>query len=150
MNLVKEKQGGLVPPGLKRWPFKLIKHFADTTRVSPSPAGPAGCCPLNFLNLINLKFRVRAPNGCCISVIHPPTNHQSAFPGDTWALDPTTQLTTYHNLLNGYQIKAYILAFYQFGAYANLYNLSFTNSNNALKRKIIKHINKLITCPYYH
>ena len=33
MNLVKEKQGGLVPPGLKRWPFKLIKHFADTTRV---------------------------------------------------------------------------------------------------------------------
>ena len=48
MNLVKEKQGGLVPPGLKRWPFK---HFADTTRVSPSPAGPGGCCPLNFLNL---------------------------------------------------------------------------------------------------
>ena len=63
MNLVKEKQGGLVPPGLKRWPFKFIKHFTDTTCVSPSPAGPAGCCPLNFLNLINLKFRVRAPNG---------------------------------------------------------------------------------------
>ena len=34
MNLVKEKQGGLVPLGLKRWPFKLIKHFADTTCVS--------------------------------------------------------------------------------------------------------------------
>ena len=34
MNLVKEKQGGLVPPGLKRWPFKLIKHFADTTSDS--------------------------------------------------------------------------------------------------------------------
>ena len=66
MNLVKEKQGGLVPPGLKRWPFELIEHFADTTSVSPSPAGPAGYCPLNFLNLINLKFRVRAPNGCCI------------------------------------------------------------------------------------
>ena len=49
MNLVKEKQGGLVPPGLKRWPFKLIKHFTDTTRVLPSPAGSAGCCPLNFL-----------------------------------------------------------------------------------------------------
>ena len=63
MNLVKEKQRGLVPPGLKRWPLKLIKHFADTTRVSPSPAGPAGCCPLNFPNLIiiNLKFRERAP-----------------------------------------------------------------------------------------
>ena len=56
MNLVKEKQGGLVRPGLKRWPFKLTKHFADTTRVSPSPACPAGCCPRNFLNLINLKF----------------------------------------------------------------------------------------------
>ena len=66
MNLVKEKQGGLVPPGLKRWPFKFIKHFADTACVPPSPAGPAGCCPLNFLNLINQKFRVRAPNGCCI------------------------------------------------------------------------------------
>ena len=26
MNLAREKQGGLVPPGLKRWPFKLIKH----------------------------------------------------------------------------------------------------------------------------
>ena len=67
MNLVKEKQGGLVPIGLKRWPFKLIKHFADATGVSPSPAGPAGCCPLNFLNLINLQFRVRAPNGCAYS-----------------------------------------------------------------------------------
>ena len=62
MNLMKEKQGGLVPPGLKRWPFKLIKHFVDTTRVSLSPAGRAGCCPLNFFNLINLKFQVRAPN----------------------------------------------------------------------------------------
>ena len=66
MNLVKEKQGGLVPLSPKRWPFKLIKHFVDITRVLPSPAGPAGCCPLNFFNLINLKFRVRAPNGCCI------------------------------------------------------------------------------------
>ena len=66
MNSVKDKQRGMVPPGLKRWPFKLIKHFADTTRVLPSPAGPTGCCPLNFLNLVNLKFRVRAPNEFCI------------------------------------------------------------------------------------
>ena len=36
---------------LKRWPLKLVKHLADTTRVSPSPAGPVGCCPLNFLYL---------------------------------------------------------------------------------------------------
>ena len=34
MNLVKEKQGGLVPTGLKRWPIKLIEHFADATGVS--------------------------------------------------------------------------------------------------------------------
>ena len=39
MNLVKEKQGGLVPTSLKRWPFKLIKHFADATGVSPSHTG---------------------------------------------------------------------------------------------------------------
>ena len=62
MNLMKEKQEGIIPMGLKGWPFKLIEHFADTTRVSPSPAGPVGRCPLNFLDLINLKFRVRAPN----------------------------------------------------------------------------------------
>ena len=30
--------------------------FRHQTRVSPSPAGPAGRCPLNFLYLINLKF----------------------------------------------------------------------------------------------
>ena len=71
MNLVKEKQGELVPPGLKRLSFKLITHFADATPVSPSLAGPAGCCSLNFLNLINLKFWVRAPNGCCILLFRP-------------------------------------------------------------------------------
>ena len=71
MNLMKEKHGGLIPMGLKRWPFKLIKHFADTTRVLPSPAGPAARCPLNFLNLINLKFRGRAPNRSCILKFRP-------------------------------------------------------------------------------
>ena len=69
MNLVKEKQRGLVPPGLKRWPFKLIKHFADTIRVSPSPAGSAGRRPLHLRNLIKMKFRVRAPNGCCMALV---------------------------------------------------------------------------------
>ena len=48
------------------WPLKFIKHLADTTCVSPSPAGPTGGCPLNFLYLINLKSWVRDPNGCCI------------------------------------------------------------------------------------
>ena len=63
---MKEKQWGPIPTGLKSWPLKLVKHLADTTCVSPSPAGPTGCCPLNFLYLINLKFWVRAPNECCI------------------------------------------------------------------------------------
>ena len=31
MYLVKEKQGGPIPRGLKRWPLKLFKHLADTT-----------------------------------------------------------------------------------------------------------------------
>ena len=48
MYLMKEKQGGPIPTGLKRWP---LKHLTDTTYTSPSPAGPAGCCPLNFLCL---------------------------------------------------------------------------------------------------
>ena len=56
LYLMKEKQGGQIPTGFKRWPLKLIKHLADTTCVSPSPAGQTGCCPLNFLYLINLKF----------------------------------------------------------------------------------------------
>ena len=66
MYLMKEKQGGPIPTGLKRWPLKLIKHLADTTCILPSPAGPAGCCPLTFLYLVNLKTQVRAPNGYCI------------------------------------------------------------------------------------
>ena len=39
---MKEKQGGPIPTGLKRWP---LKHHADTTCVSQSPAGPAGLVP---------------------------------------------------------------------------------------------------------
>ena len=66
MYLMKEKQGGPIPMGLKRWPLKLIKHLANTTCVLPSPAGPTSCCPLKFLYLINLNFWVRAQNGCCI------------------------------------------------------------------------------------
>ena len=61
VNLVKKKQEGLVPPDLMRWPFKIIKYSTDTSYVSPSPVGPVGCCSLNFFNLINQKFQVRAP-----------------------------------------------------------------------------------------
>ena len=71
MYLMKEKQEGPIPMGLKRWPLKLVKHLANTTCVWPSPAGSAGCCSLNFLYLVNLKFRVRAPNGCCILEFRP-------------------------------------------------------------------------------
>ena len=39
---MKEKQGGLIPTGLKRWP---LKHLTDATCVLPSPAGPAGLVP---------------------------------------------------------------------------------------------------------
>ena len=33
MYFMKEKQGGSIPTGLKRWPLKLAKHLADTTCV---------------------------------------------------------------------------------------------------------------------
>ena len=36
MYFMKKKQGGPIPTGLKRWP---LKHLADTTCVSPYPAG---------------------------------------------------------------------------------------------------------------
>ena len=66
MNLVEEKQRGLIPPGLQSWPLQLIEHFSNTTSVAPPPAGPAGCRPLYLLHLLNLSFTVRAPNGGCI------------------------------------------------------------------------------------
>ena len=63
MNLVEEKQRGLIPPGLKSWPLQLTEHFSNTTSVAPPPAGPAGCRPLYLLHLLNLSFTIRAPNG---------------------------------------------------------------------------------------
>ena len=39
--------------GRKRWP---LKHFVDTISVSSSPASPAGSCPLNFLNLVQVDL----------------------------------------------------------------------------------------------
>ena len=66
MNLVEEKQRGLIPPGLQSWPLQLIEHFSNTTSVVPPPADPAGCRPLYLLHLLNLSFTIRAPNGGCI------------------------------------------------------------------------------------
>ena len=56
MNLVEEKQRGLIPSGLQSWPLQLIEHFSNTTSVAPPPAGPAGCRPLYLLHLLNLSF----------------------------------------------------------------------------------------------
>ena len=66
MNLVEEKQRGLIPPGLQSWPLQHIEHLANTTSVAPPPAGPAGCRPLYLLHLLNLSFTIWAPNRCCI------------------------------------------------------------------------------------
>ena len=66
MNLMEEKQRGLIPPGLQSRPLQLIEHFANTTSVAPPPAGPVGCRPLYLLHLLNLRFTIRAPNRCCI------------------------------------------------------------------------------------
>ena len=66
MNLVEEKQRGLIPPGLQSLPLQLIEHFTNTTGVAPPPTGPAGCRPLYLLHLLNLSFTIRATNGCCI------------------------------------------------------------------------------------
>ena len=66
MNLVEEKQRGLIPPGLQSRPLQLIEHFSNTTSIAPPPAVPAGCLPLYLLHLLNLSFTKRAPNGGCI------------------------------------------------------------------------------------
>ena len=66
MNLVEEKQRGLIPPGVQSWPLQLIEHFSNTTSAAPPPAGPAGCRPLYLLHVLNLSFTIRAPNGGCI------------------------------------------------------------------------------------
>ena len=66
MNLVEDKQRGLIPPGLQSWPLQLIEHLTNITSVAPPPAGPAGCCPLYLLHLSNLSFTIWAPNSCCI------------------------------------------------------------------------------------
>ena len=45
MNLVEEKQRGLIPPGLQSWPLQLIEHFSNTTSVAPPPAGLPSSVP---------------------------------------------------------------------------------------------------------
>ena len=58
MNLVKEKQRGLIPPGHQSWPLQLIQHPANTTSVASPPAGSAGCLPLYLLHLLDLRFTI--------------------------------------------------------------------------------------------
>ena len=38
MNLVEEKQIGLIPSGLQSWQLKLIEHLTNTTSVAPPPS----------------------------------------------------------------------------------------------------------------
>ena len=56
------KQGGPIPKGFKRWP---LKHIADTTCVSRISLYCRSSGLLSSVP-INVKFWVRAPNGCCI------------------------------------------------------------------------------------
>ena len=63
MNLMEEKQRGLIPPGLQSWPLQLIEHFSNTTSVAPPPAGPAGCRPLYLLHLLT---RLAIDRSICI------------------------------------------------------------------------------------
>ena len=66
MNLVEEKQRGLIPTCLQSWPLQLIEHLANTTSVAPPPAGPVGCRPLYLLHILNLSFTIWTLNRCCI------------------------------------------------------------------------------------
>ena len=66
MNLIEEKQRQLIPVGLKRFTLKLIKRVTHPACFSLSPADPEGCSPLNFFSLVDLNFRVRISNWCCI------------------------------------------------------------------------------------
>ena len=66
MNLVEEKQRGLIPSGLQSWPIQLIEYLTNTTSVVPPLAGPAGCRHLYHLHLLNLSFTMWVPNRCCI------------------------------------------------------------------------------------
>ena len=63
MNLVEEKQGGLIPRGLKSWPLQLIEHFSNTTSVAPPPAGPAGCRDMCMREMTSLLEFLKAPIG---------------------------------------------------------------------------------------
>ena len=43
-------------------PLKFVQHIADTTCISPSPAGPSGSCPLHLLHLCYLSVMTGMPN----------------------------------------------------------------------------------------
>ena len=54
VNLLTEE--GPLPAGLEGWRLKFVQHIADTSCLSPSPAGPPGNCPSHFLHRLNLSF----------------------------------------------------------------------------------------------
>ena len=52
--------------GLQGWPLTFVKHVADATGVSLSPAGHPGSCPLHLLHLSNLSCMIGMLNRRCI------------------------------------------------------------------------------------
>ena len=66
MNLLKEKQRGLILQGLQRWSLQLIEHLTNTISVAPPPACPVGCRPLYLLHLL-YSFTIWAPKGAAYS-----------------------------------------------------------------------------------
>ena len=54
------------PCGSPKMATQVHQASSDATNVSPSPAGPPGCCPLPNLHLSNLSVMIWMPNRCCI------------------------------------------------------------------------------------
>ena len=54
------------PCVLQGWPLEFVQHIVNATPVTPSPAGPPGCCLLHFLHLFCLSFIIGMPNRSCI------------------------------------------------------------------------------------
>ena len=60
------KIGRLHPAVLQGWPLEFVQHIIHATHVTPSPAGPQGCCLPHFLHHFCLSFIIGMPNRSCI------------------------------------------------------------------------------------
>ena len=66
MNLVEEKQRGLIPPGLQSWPLQLIEYLANTIVLRHLLQVQRAAVLCTFSTCWIWVFTIRAPNGCCI------------------------------------------------------------------------------------